>query len=568
MSIRSGMYRMVAILIILPFLLFSLIIVYIYSDEMENVITESLSAVSNAQVEEMTDFCLSQKNYFEMIGSTDVSMAAMDGKLNADMLSYLENILYAHVQAVNYLKSIAIIDSDYRVVASTEAHDIYAGEKLISLVENMGENAFFISNVLTDTDSPKQDKTLAAILRVENGSNTVGYVLANLSCDFYQDIRKRARLWNESTFYLLDGNNQIISAGTPLEERTSFITSPEEREDYQANYDAIDFDANPKGSFSYKLGNKDYITYYSNIEYTDWRIMLTVNMSNYRADQTVYRTLIYFLIVLCAILAVWIGAFTSRRIMKPVGLISGTLDEIKQKQDYSLRIDIERMDEVGILATEINELLDFIETENLYEANQRRLLQQKADQDALTKVLNRERIMQHLNEAVERCKAGSKSIAVLFVDIDDFKSFNTNYGHSVGDQVLLFFASLLARETNGAIGRLGGDEFLVVMEEAESVSSLSGCLDSVRKASNSQFVMRGNSVILPVTCCIGAVRVDYSRQFSEEPAAERIVDMADDAMYRAKNDGKHRYIILDYNECKGLTTLKLDEDIQNHEESR
>ena len=53
---------------------------------------------------------------------------------------------------------------------------------------------------------------------------------------------------------------------------------------------------------------------------------------------------------------------------------------------------MERKDEIGRLAVEVNNLIDYIETENLYKAQQRRLLQQKAEQDALTKVLNKERI--------------------------------------------------------------------------------------------------------------------------------------------------------------------------------
>ena len=65
------------------------------------------------------------------------------------------------------------------------------------------------------------------------------------------------------------------------------------------------------------------------------------------------------------------------------------MKSIEQKQDYSLRADVERKDELGSLASEINELLNFIETEDLYKTQQQRLLQEKAEKDALTKVLNK-----------------------------------------------------------------------------------------------------------------------------------------------------------------------------------
>ena len=64
-------------------------------------------------------------------------------------------------------------------------------------------------------------------------AKVLGYALSEISLDFYDNIRKQAKLWNESTFYLLDGNQNIISAGTQDDKRESFVTSNAERKDYQ-----------------------------------------------------------------------------------------------------------------------------------------------------------------------------------------------------------------------------------------------------------------------------------------------------------------------------------------------
>ena len=363
---------MVFTLIVIPFFLFSLLITQIYSTRLEKIIKDSLFVVANAQIEEMANFCEQQREYLSFTGNMDLCHAAMRGELNNEMSQYLDNILYSQVQTMSYVSSIAIIDNDYRVKACSKDHNIFADKGIENLIKNMDGSSFYISDVLNDG---KNDKTLVAISKIEDESGLLGYTVSEISLDFYSNIRERAELWNESTFYLLDGQQKIISAGTPNESRENFITTASERKDYNEKYNSIDFEANPQGSFQYKVGKTEYITYYSNIDYTNWRVMLTVNMGNYQAQETVFFVLMTFLVLLCTVLAVWISGFASKRIVKPIKKISSTLKSIEQKQDYSLRADVERKDELGSLASEINELLNFIETEDLYKTQQQRLLQ-------------------------------------------------------------------------------------------------------------------------------------------------------------------------------------------------
>lgn len=547
MNIRKSMYYILSILIIVPFLLFSLLISYIYSIKLENIITDSLHSVANSQISEMTDFCTQQMKNLTIMGHLDVSQAALREELDEDTLQYLNNMLASQVQLTNYLISSAIIDSDLRVIACSEdGYDTYANKGIISVIEKMDEQQFYISDVMEYKKNGKTHKSVVSICKIKENSETLGYVLAEINLDFYNNIREHAKLWNESTFYLLDGQKRIISAGTPEDERNSFVTTAEEREDYTRKYNSIDFEKNPQGSFSYKIDGENYITYYSEVQFTDWQIMLTVNLENYLAQRTIYGTLAFFLTLLCAALGICIGAFTSKRIVHPIGRISDTLNNIQQKQDYSLRIKVERKDELGNLSIEINQLLDFIETENLYKSQQQRLLQKKAEQDALTKVLNKEKINQYLEYSISRHHADHSPMAVLFVDIDDFKAFNTNYGHTVGDQVLLFITSLLIQETKGTVGRIGGDEFLIVVETPESMDNLEQCLERINELSLSRFVIRESSIHTPVSCCIGAVIIDFANCQDHCPSLGQIVNIADTAMYQVKNNGKQGYAIFHY----------------------
>lgn len=543
MKIRTSLYRTVFSLIVLPFFLFTLLITQIYSDRLEKVITESLHVVADAQVAEMTNFCEQQRKYLSLLGGMDVSRAALTGDSDVDTVHYLDDILYSYVRMMSYLNTLTIVDKDYRVVAcSIEGHQPYASERMAALIDRMGSRSFYISDVLIDG---KGNQTLVAISTIEDAGGLMGYALAEIDPDFYKSIRQRTELWNNSTFYLLDGQQQIISAGTQREERRGFITTSNERTDYEDKYRSIDFAEEPQGSFQYKVNGKEYITYYSAVNYTDWRIMLTTNLDGYKAERTVYGVLALVLALLCTVLAFWIGRFASRRIVRPIQNISDTLRGIQEKQDYTLRVPVARKDELGSLSAEINGLIDFIETENLYKAQQQRLLQEKAEQDALTKVLNKERITQYVAEEIERHRAARDRMVVLFVDIDDFKAFNTEYGHNVGDQVLRFIASLLARETGGTVGRAGGDEFIAVVEAPGMIQELEQCLQQIEKQAADKFIIRGTSTRVPVTCCIGAVRIDFKENEGRDMTAEELTGLADDAMYQVKDHGKRGHIIRD-----------------------
>lgn len=534
---------MVFVLIVLPYMAFSILIVNIYSDRLEQLVLDSLRIVSDAQIAEMTNFCEQQNEYLKMLGNMDISRRAIRGEISASGERYLNDMLFSYVDTNSYMYSLAILDKNLRVVGcSFPEHKEFAEAGMDKIIKFMGTRSFYISDVVKNKEGKK---ILVMIAKLEEEGELSGYAIGEINLDFYAKIRERTELWNESTFYLLDGRDNIISAGTSAEDRDAFITAPEERKNFSEKYSAINIEENPSGNFRYCIAGKDYITYYSAIDFTDWRILLSVSMDDYSTERKVYITLAVFLTGLCIILAIWIGWFASRRIVRPIKRISATLKAIQEKQDYSLRVEVERKDELGKLAGEINELIFYIETEDLYKMQQQRLLQEKAGRDALTKVLNKEMINEYAGEAIERHKSDGTAMAVLFVDIDDFKEFNTNFGHSIGDQVLLFVVSILKKETKGTVGRVGGDEFLVIVELPESVHNLENCLENINLLTKSRFILHESNIQQPVSCCIGAARVNFPVSTASDITTEYIVNIADAAMYQAKENGKCGYVIID-----------------------
>lgn len=548
-SIRTSMYQAVSFLIILPVLLLSLILSYIYALKLETVIVDSLHAVAASHIAEMESLCERQKNNLEIIGEMDLSKAALRGELSSENLQYLNNMLHSRVQVIDYLKNIAIIDmNNYVVACSADEYETVARKGISTLYDAMKGDSFWMTDILTVRKNGEEYKAVAALYCVEENSEILGYVLAEIDLSFYDKIRRQAELWNESTFYLLDGRQRIIIAGTAEENRDIFVTTAEQRKDYTDKYNAIDFETYPQGNFQYEVNGKSYITYYSDTKYTNWRMLLTVNLDNYMEQCANYAVTACVLVLFCVVLSFWIGRFASKRIIMPIKNVIDTLSDIQRTQDYSLRVKVVGKDELSSLSNGINRLLVLIENEYHYQVQQQHLLRKKADYDSLTKVMNREKIMRHFDEVIERHKSSKGSFAVLFVDIDDFKSFNTNYGHVIGDHVLLFIASLLERETGGTVGRMGGDEFLVIVESPEYLQILESSLERVNQMAEKQFVIGDSKQQAPITVCIGAAQVDFSSVGSEELTIEQLLKLADSAMYEAKNNGKRGYVIYNTNE--------------------
>jgi diguanylate cyclase (GGDEF)-like protein len=100
----------------------------------------------------------------------------------------------------------------------------------------------------------------------------------------------------------------------------------------------------------------------------------------------------------------------------------------------------------------------------------RATLAEQATHDPLTGLLNRRALQQHLDDAVKRLHRDQRSFAVVYVDLDGFKAVNDELGHDAGDQVLIEIATriLEASNTDDVVGRIGGDEFALLLAHGDS----------------------------------------------------------------------------------------------------
>ena len=164
------------------------------------------------------------------------------------------------------------------------------------------------------------------------------------------------------------------------------------------------------------------------------------------------------------------------------------------------------------------------------------VLQFRATHDALTGLWNRAAILDILGRELPRARREGGSVGILLADLDHFKSVNDTHGHQAGDEVLRGTARRLTGSVRAydAVGRYGGEEFLIVMPGCDS-STTRDRAEQVREALRGLPMRIGESEIC-VTLSVGAVS---SAEWSQA-RADMLLRAADEALYRAKQAGRNR----------------------------
>ena len=155
--------------------------------------------------------------------------------------------------------------------------------------------------------------------------------------------------------------------------------------------------------------------------------------------------------------------------------------------------------------------------------------------DPLTGLPNRVAFLERLEQAVARARRHETSLAVLFIDLDEFKEVNDSFGHAAGDTLLHAVAGRLRSCTRpeDTLARLGGDEFTVLIEDLDRPDQAEAAARRLLDRIASPFLLGGRPVEL--ACSIG---IAQGRHGDEEP--DELLRRADVAMYRAKSGGRNQ----------------------------
>lgn len=180
-------------------------------------------------------------------------------------------------------------------------------------------------------------------------------------------------------------------------------------------------------------------------------------------------------------------------------------------------------------------LINLSEAKNELEQINKRL-EQAATHDPLTNVANRNLFISNFDQAIESAKQNKTILALLYIDLDNFKNVNDIYGHHVGDQVLLVLTDRLESIVASVdeISRLGGDEFTIIREDISNPKSVAAFAKQVCSLIAEPIRVNELELRMSASIGIGVYPIDGE-------TAEKLLNVADRAMYYVKEHGGNNF---------------------------
>ena len=186
-------------------------------------------------------------------------------------------------------------------------------------------------------------------------------------------------------------------------------------------------------------------------------------------------------------------------------------------------------------------------SDTTHSKQQQEQLSQMAHYDMLTGLPNRTLFADRFTQSLAHSKRNKSLLAVCFLDLDNFKPVNDNYGHEVGDQLLIEVARRIQdhiREEDTA-SRQGGDEFTLLLNDIESYDQCEMTLERILHVLAKPYLINGTSHIITVS-------IGVTLYPDDNADIDTLIRHADNAMYQAKQSGRNRYHIFDSQHDKQL----------------
>lgn len=240
------------------------------------------------------------------------------------------------------------------------------------------------------------------------------------------------------------------------------------------------------------------------------------------------------LLMLC-VAACLLAVLVSRRVTGPLKLLAQATRRLGRGQQMG-ELPSERSDEIGELARAFGQMEEQVTRQLSQLRSSHHALDHLAHHDALTGLPNRRMVEARLADALRRTDEAGGICAVLFVDLDHFKTINDRLGHEGGDVVLRAVARRLASGVRDGdlVGRLGGDEFIVICEGIDHEDDAARIAQKLQALFEQPLAYSGLPVGVQASIGISL----YPRDGTD---VRSLLTRADAGMYRAKNQGRNTF---------------------------
>ena len=196
----------------------------------------------------------------------------------------------------------------------------------------------------------------------------------------------------------------------------------------------------------------------------------------------------------------------------------------------------QRIAELGVRLVELAKANESLKRELTQRKQAEEKLARHAYYDNLTDLPNRRLFRSHLRQALTLARRNQRRLAVLFVDLDHFKTINDSWGHAVGDRLLQGAAKWLKSclRASDVVARLGGDEFIILLPEIAQAEDATTVAKKLLSALRKPFRVEGREIFTSAS-------IGISLYPDDGDDAEILMKKADQAMYCVKQDGRNNH---------------------------
>ena len=223
-------------------------------------------------------------------------------------------------------------------------------------------------------------------------------------------------------------------------------------------------------------------------------------------------------------------------ISRPIMDLEAATKQVCNEEHYNFRVPVASQDEVGSLSNSFNQMLEAMEQRLVERNNAIQDMHMLANYDSLTQLPNRALCLDRLTQAIAKVGRKKNKVALMFIDLDNFKDVNDFLGHNAGDILLIKVSKNLsgALRQGDTLARLGGDEFVVIITDFNSKTDLANIADKCIAAVAQDFSIMENTITASASIGIAIFPDDAD-------SSVELMKAADSAMYQAKERGKNAY---------------------------
>lgn len=298
---------------------------------------------------------------------------------------------------------------------------------------------------------------------------------------------------------------------------------------YKVIFDRINEDGRTSGSILMSIDDEDSLVSYSRNYITGW-IILAVQPYHYIWEKVLFK--IAQAVFIGLFMLILVSLFANKlayKVTKPIIDITRTATDIAKGNNTQVTLEINSDDELGQMAEAFNKMRSLRDTYQI-----------ASEVDKLTKLYNKtttENICKLKLKEYDKLEFPRPIMAFLVIDLDHFKTVNDTLGHQFGDKILIEFSKNIRRifRPNDCVGRFGGDEFIVIIENLPSIEIV------IRKAENIKriaYELTVDGIVAGTSASIGIAIVPQ-----EGTDYDTLFKVADDALYHVKAAGRNGYLI-------------------------